>query len=122
MTEQGKDFQLFLKKKKMYHIGTLLIPFNIVDRSRKTALPSRKAAECDQLGNISVELTKPPTPARLQNGHSFGKQAEADPKVNSYWYQARDFSGTLGESGPLLKSKSWRARTQQPHPSLQGHR
>lgn len=32
-------------------------------------------------------------------------KAEADPKVNSYWNQAQDFSGTLGEHGPLLKSE-----------------
>lgn len=33
-------------------------------------------------------------------------KAEADPKVSSYWNQAQDFSGTLGERGPLLKSES----------------
>lgn len=33
-------------------------------------------------------------------------KAEADPKVSSYWNQAQDFSGALGERGPLLKSES----------------
>lgn len=69
-------------------------------------MPSRKAAECDQLGSISVELTG--QSHQYQQGWKMDKalvKAEVDPKVNSY-YQAQDFSGTLGEPGLLLKSKS----------------
>lgn len=118
MTEQGKDFFLLWFLNFFYQTGTLLIPFKIADRSKKTffaaalqgkggGLPFRKAAECDQLGNISVELTG--QSHQHQQGCNMDTalvKAEADPKVNSYWYQAQDFSGTLGEAGPLLKSKS----------------
>lgn len=44
-------------------------------------------------------------------------KAEADPKVNSYWYQAQDFFGTLGGS-EVGESESQNPATP---PSLQGH-
>lgn len=70
-------------------------------------MPSRKAAEYDQLGNISVELEG--QSHQQQQGCKMDTalvKAEADPKVSSYWNQVQDFFGTLGERGPLLKSES----------------
>lgn len=120
MTEQGKDFFLLLFFTFFYQKGTLLIPFKIADRNKKTAsllLHSGRGK-----GRFAFQEGSRVRPAgkyfcragqdkatKHQQGCKIDTalvKAEADPKVSSYWNQAQDFSGALGERGPLLKSES----------------
>lgn len=79
---------------------------------RGERLPSRNAAEWDQLENISVEQgrTKPPTPARLHNGHSPDKGRGRSKSLLGIKHKS--FLAPQGAWATSDVSKSHRARRQ----------
>lgn len=125
MTEEGKP--LFYFSLWTTWVPCRIIPFKIADRSKKTPgegrgerLPSRRAAERDQLEDISVEpdRTKPPPPASLHNGHSSDKSRSRSQVflVTS----TRIFWHPRGAWATSEVSESYRVRRQ--HPPLLARR
>lgn len=81
---------------------------------RGGSLPSRKAAECEQLGKVSVELDGTNNSYQQAWGsETVPIKAEADPTAKSHWCQAQGSSGTPGEPRRPLKSQwvlqSWKS-------------